>query len=79
LFDWQNDVEPGPNSYFALITIDPEAGTIRSRAYSPALDHTLEGGRSGKAEFTGVRFLPGNPAAAPQPPATPQPATQPIH
>jgi predicted phosphodiesterase len=72
LFDWQNDREPDPNSYFALITIDPEAGTISSRAYSPALDRELEGGRSGKFEFTDVRFLaaePKKPAASTPPPA----------
>lgn len=69
LFDWQNDVDPDPNSYFALVTIDPAAGLISSRAYSPALDKELEGGRSGKTEFKDVRFLPGDPAAKPAPPA----------
>lgn len=64
LFDWQNDREPDPNSYFALVTIDTEAGVISSRAYSPALDKELEGGRSGKFRFENVRFLPGDPQAA---------------
>ena len=66
LFDWQNDVEPDPNSYLALVTIDPAAGTISSRSYSPALGKGLEGGRSGITEFKDVRFLPGDPAAAPR-------------
>jgi len=72
LFDWQNDVDPDFNSYFAIVTIDPAAGSIASRSYSPALDKELEGGRSGKTEFKDVRFLPGNPAAA-QPVAQPAP------
>ena len=71
LFDWQNDRDPDPNSYFALVTIDPEAGMIGSRAYSPALDRDLEGGRSGKFEFKDVRFLAGEPQ--PLPPGTPSP------
>lgn len=75
LFDWQNDVEPDPNSYFAIITVDPAAGTINSRSYSPVLDKEMEGGRSGRIEFKDVRFLPGDPAAAPNPPA-PQAAPQ---
>jgi len=65
LFDWQNDVDPEPNSYFAVITIDPAAGTIRSRAYSPAYDKELEGGRSGRIEFNNVRFLSPAPPSAP--------------
>jgi len=65
LFDWQNDAEPGPNGYFAIVTIDPAAATISSRAYSPTLDKGLEGGRSGVAEFQDVSFLPGNPAVPP--------------
>lgn len=67
LFDWQNDVSPDPNSYCAVITIDPAAGIIRSRSYSATLDQTMEGGRSGNIEFKDVRFLPGDPAAVPQP------------
>lgn len=62
LFDWQNDVDPDFNSYFAIVTIDPAAGTINARSYSPALDKELEGGRSGRIEFKDVRFLPGDPA-----------------
>lgn len=73
LFDWQNDVSPDPNSYFAIITIDPEAGTISSRAYSPALDHELEGGRSGKFEFKDVRFLTGDQKKASAKPPSPAP------
>jgi hypothetical protein len=75
LFDWQNDRDSGPNSYFALVTIDPVAGTVTSRAYSPALDQELAGGRSGKFEFKDVRFLASEPQAAPQPeaPAVPLP------
>ena len=38
LFDWQNDVDGDFNSYFAIVTIDPAAGTIASRSYSPTLD-----------------------------------------
>jgi len=57
LFNWQNDQDADMNSYFAIITIDPEAGTISSRAYSPTLDKDLEGGRSGKFEFDKVRFM----------------------
>jgi hypothetical protein len=67
LFDWQNDVSPDPNSYCAVITIDPAVGIIRSRSYSATLDQTMEGGRSGNIEFKDVRFLLGDPAAAPQP------------
>jgi 3',5'-cyclic AMP phosphodiesterase CpdA len=59
LFDWQNNVEPEPNSYFALITIDPAAGVISSRAYSPAFDKEPQEGRTGKTEFKEVRFLKG--------------------
>jgi hypothetical protein len=70
LFDWQNDVDPDFNSYFAIITIDPAAGTISSRSYSPTLNKELDGGRSGKIDFKDVRFLPGDPAAA-QPVAAP--------
>ena len=74
LFDWQNGAEPDPNSYMAIVTIDPAAATITSRAYSPALDKELDGGRSGKTEFKNVRMLPGDPAAKPAPPPTPEPA-----
>jgi hypothetical protein len=75
LFDWQNDVDPDFNSFFAIVTIDPAAGTINSRSFSPALDKELEGGRSGKIEFKDVRFLPGDPAAAlPAPPPTTPPS-----
>lgn len=72
LFDWQNDVDPDFNSYFAVITIDPDAATIASRSYSPALDKELQGGRNGTTEFKDVRFLPGDPAAT-QPAAQPAP------
>ncbi len=58
LFDWQNDVDPDFNSYFAIVTIDPAARTITSRSFSPALGKELDGGRSGKTEFKDVRFLP---------------------
>jgi len=79
LFDWQNDVDPDFNSYFAIITIDPAAGTISSRSYSPTLNKELDGGRSGKIDFKDVRFLPGDPAAA-QPVAAPvaPPVTPPV-
>lgn len=75
LFDWQNDVDPDLNSYFAMVTIDPAAGTITTRSYSPALDKELEGGRSGKFEFKNLRFLPG--VAVPAPPAAPAPVPLP--
>jgi len=80
LFDWQNDVDPEPNGYFAIVTIDPAAGTITSRSYSPALDKALTGGRSGEVEFKDVRFLPGAPAAVPpaqRSPAAAAPAAEP--
>lgn len=64
LFDWQNDRDPDPNSYLALVSIDPEAKTISSRSYSPALDHALSEGRTGITSFKDVVFLPGDPAAA---------------
>jgi hypothetical protein len=64
LFDWQNDRDPEPNSYLALITIDPTAGIISSRSYSPVLDRELTQGRTGNARFENVTFLPGNPGAA---------------
>jgi hypothetical protein len=56
LFDWQNDRQPDPNSYFAIVTIDPEAATISVRSYSPALDKYLTDPR-GQFEFRGVDFL----------------------
>ena len=64
LFDWQNDREADPNSYLALVTIDPEARTISSRSYSPTLDRELTGGRSGITRFENVVFLRGDPKAA---------------
>ncbi len=73
LFDWQNDVEPAPNGYLAIVTIDPAAKTIASRAYSPALDKGLDGGRSGTTEFKDVRFLPGNQPPLPLVPPAAEP------
>ena len=55
LFDWQNDREGDPNSYFAIITIDPKAGTILARSYSPALDKDFEGSHN-KFQYTNVNF-----------------------
>ena len=75
LFDWQNDADGDFNSYFAIVTIDPAAGVIATRSYSPALDKELADGRSGKNEFRNVRFLPGVPTAARQTaPGTADPA-----
>lgn len=56
LFDWQNDLQPDPNSYLAVITIDPKAGTVSAKSYSPALGKYLEGSRN-RFEFTGVRYI----------------------
>jgi predicted phosphodiesterase len=56
LFDWQNDREPDPNSYLAIINIDPKAATISARSYSPALNKYLEGSRN-QFQFTDVRYL----------------------
>ena len=56
LFDWQNDRERDPNSYFAIITIDPKKGTTSARSYSPFLDKDLEG-NSNKFEFTDINYL----------------------
>lgn len=56
LFDWQNDRDPEPNSYLAIINIDPKAGIISARSYSPALNKYLEGSRN-RFEFTNVLYL----------------------
>jgi hypothetical protein len=63
LFDWQHDREPDPNSYLALVTIDPAGRTISSRSYSPTLERELTAGRTGIATFKNVVFLPGDPKA----------------
>jgi len=64
LFDWQNDRDPDPNSYLAIVTIDTGTNTISSRSYSPTLDHSLTEGRTGITKFENVVFKEGDPAAA---------------
>ena len=60
LFDWQNDREPDPNSYLVLVTIDPEARQISTKAYSPTLDKGLTEGRTGTTHYQEVVFQPGD-------------------
>jgi len=56
LFDWQNDRLPEPNSYFAIAEIDPIAGKISIRTYSPLLDKYKTDSRS-RFEYRNVKFL----------------------
>ena len=56
LFDWQNDVKPDFNSYFAILTIDPEAARISVKSYAPHLDKYLTDPRA-QFEFQDVDFL----------------------
>ena len=55
LFDWQNDRKPEPNSYFALVEIDPPGKRISIRSYSPMLDKYKTDPRA-KFEFGNVEF-----------------------
>lgn len=56
LFDWQNPKDPNPNSYFAIVEIDPEQAGISVKSYSPHLDKHLSDPR-GRFEFHDVDFL----------------------
>ncbi len=56
LFDWQHHKLPGPNSYFALVEIDPVGKRISVQSYSPMLDKYKTDSR-GKFEYRNVKFL----------------------
>ncbi|MDP6634635.1 MAG: metallophosphoesterase [Phycisphaerae bacterium] len=56
LFDWQNDRQPEPNSYFVLAEIDPVSKRISIRTYSPLLDNYKTDPRA-KFEFRDVKFV----------------------
>lgn len=56
LFDWQNGQRPEPNSYLAVVTVDPEAAKISVQSYSPHLDKYMTDPRS-QFEFRDVDFL----------------------
>ena len=58
LFDWQNDKRPEPNSYFALVEIDPVGKRISIRTYSPMLDKYKTDNRA-KFEINNVKFVSG--------------------
>jgi hypothetical protein len=55
LFDWQNNKKPEPNSYFAMVEIDPVSKRISVQSYSPLLNKYKTGPR-GKFEFRNVKF-----------------------
>jgi len=56
LFDWQNDRKPEPNSYFAMIEVDPAGKRISVRSYSPLLNKYMTNKRA-QFEFRDVQFL----------------------
>ena len=81
LFDWQNPEKPDMNTYFAMIEVDTQAGTISVKSYSPYLDNYLTDPR-GRFEYKDVRFLTDQPAPLTSQPASPanqpaSPASQP--
>jgi hypothetical protein len=54
LQDYQSQDAGG--GYIRLLEIDPEAGTIAARMYSPFYDKTKDD--HSKFSFTGVKFIP---------------------
>ncbi|MGA2030714.1 MAG: metallophosphoesterase [Thermoguttaceae bacterium] len=56
LFDWQNAEDPEPNSYLAILELDPEAAKLSVKSYSPTLDKYMTDQRS-QFEFRDVDFL----------------------
>jgi len=56
LFDWQNSKRPEPNSYFAMVEIDPVSKRISIRSYSPLLNNYKTDPR-GQFEFRNVKFV----------------------
>ena len=41
LFDWQDTDKPDPNSYLAILEIDPDRRSFSVRSYSPQLERFL--------------------------------------
>jgi predicted MPP superfamily phosphohydrolase len=56
LFDWQNSRAPESNSYIGIIELDPDAGTISIKSYSPMLKK-YKTDPLGQFEFTNVKFM----------------------
>ncbi len=56
LFDWQNDGAPEPNSYLAILELDPDAAKLSVKSYSPTLERYMTDPRS-QFEFRDVDFL----------------------
>ena len=56
LFDWQNDQDPEPNSYLAILEFDPEMAKLAVKSYSPTLDKYLTDRRA-QFEFRDIDFL----------------------
>jgi hypothetical protein len=56
LFDWQNNKNRDPNSYFALVEVDPVRKRISVRSYSPLLDQ-YKTDKRGNFEFRDVKFV----------------------
>jgi hypothetical protein len=56
LFDWQNSRAPEDNSYIGIIELDPDAGTISIKSYSPMLKK-YKTDPLGQFEFTDVKFM----------------------
>ena len=62
LFDWQDRMKRDNNTYFAILEIDPEKGTLSAKAYSPMLNKWKTDPRS-QFEFKDVKFLKKEPAS----------------
>jgi len=56
LFDWQHHKLPEPNSYFAMVEVDPLGRRISVQSYSPMLDKYKTDSRA-KFEYRNVKFL----------------------